>query len=185
MNSGVDVDKNIIILERMTCTHVIFFVYNKIVIFKLRIPLTSLVSLLFFQAVFANTRICTAKQDECTTSVDSLMEIKACALSHHDKRHFLYSATTAQSTMDYSRKADEDVVDSPLSCTIIPVTINLPSPLRDKGTGEPSKSKCRGTNGAQLVSLNLGLSHSPNNKLHEVGLLYRLPSSALQLPPIT
>ena len=84
----------------------------------------------------------------CTTSVDSVIKIEACALLEHDKRHLLYSAATAQLTMDYSCKAvEDDVVDSPSSCTIIPVAINSPSPLRGKGTGESSKSRCRDTNG--------------------------------------
>ena len=52
----------------------------------------------------------------CTASVDSMMELGACALSEHDKRHLLYSVATAQSTMDYSRKAvEDDAVDSPPS----------------------------------------------------------------------
>ena len=113
----------------------------------------------------------------CTASVDSVMEIETCALLEHGKRHLLYSAT--QSMMDYSCKAvEDDVVDSPPNCAIIPIPINSPSPLRDKGAGESSKSKCQDTNGAQH-SLNLELSQSPNNILHEVGLLYFLPCTAL------
>ena len=109
------------------------------------------------------------------------MEIEAYALLQYDKGHFLYSATTAQSTMDYLRKViEDDIVDSLFNRAIILVAINLSSPLRNKGMGESSKSKCRDTNGAQH-SLNLGLLHFSNNKLHKVGLLYRLPSSASQL----
>ena len=111
----------------------------------------------------------------CTASVDSVMEIETCALSKHSKRHLLYSAATAQSTIDYSRKAVEDlnVVDSPPNRTVIPVPINLPSPLRGKRMGESSKSKCQDTNGAQC-SLNLELSQSPNNILHKEDLHYLL-----------
>ena len=76
----------------------------------------------------------------CTTSVDSVMEIGTCALSEHDKRHFLYSTTTAQLTMDYSRKAvEDDVVDSPSSRGIIPLPISSPSPLRGRGAGQSSR----------------------------------------------
>ena len=151
------------------------------ILLKLCIPLTSLVSVFFSQTIFVNTRICAAKQDVCTTSVDSMMETEACALSKYNKRHLLYSATTVQSTMNYSCKAvEDDVVGSPPICAIIPVTISSPFPLRGKGTRESSKSKCRDSNGIQL-SLNLGLSHSLNNKLHKVGLLYHLPSNASQL----
>ena len=145
------------------------------------ILLTSLVSLLYFQVVFVNTRICTAKQDVCTAFVDLAMETEACVLSQHNKGHFLYSAATAKSTIDYSCKAvEDDVVDSPLSRAVIPVVVNMPFPLQGKGMGESSKSKCRDTNGAQR-SMNLGVSHSPNNKLHKVGLLYRLPCKASPL----
>ena len=115
----------------------------------------------------------------CTAFVDSVMEIETCALSEYSKRHLLYSAAIAQSTMDYSRKAvKDDIVDSPPSRGIIPLPINSPSPLRDKGAGESSKSKCRDTNGAQR-SLNLELSQCLNNILHEVGLLYFLLCTAL------
>ena len=69
-------------------------------------------------------------------------------------------------------------MDSPPSHAIIPVPINLPSPLRGKGMGESSKSKCQDTNGAQR-SLNLELSQSPNNILHKIGLLYLLSCTAL------
>ena len=63
----------------------------------------------------------------CTAFVDSVMEIGACALSEHDKRHLLYSAATTQSTMDYSRKAvEDDVVDSPPSRGIVPLPISSP-----------------------------------------------------------
>ena len=78
----------------------------------------------------------------CTASVDSVMEVEACALSEYGKGHLLYSATTTQSTMDYLHKAiEDDVVDSPPSCAIIPVPINLPSCLRDKGARESSMLK--------------------------------------------
>ena len=107
----------------------------------------------------------------CTASVDSVMEIGAYALSEHDKRHSLYSAAIAQSTMEYSCKAvEDDVVDSPPSRGIVPLPISSPSPLRGRGVGQPSKSRHRDTNGAQR-SLNLDLAHYPNNVLHKVGLL--------------
>ena len=115
----------------------------------------------------------------CTASVDLVIEIGACALSKHDKRHLLYSIATAQSTMDYSHKAvEDDVVDSPPSHGIVPLPISSPSLLRGRGAGKPSKSRHRDTNGAQC-SLNLDLAHSPNNILHKVGLLYLLFCTAL------
>ena len=93
----------------------------------------------------------------CTAFVDSVKEIEACALSQLGKGHFLYFATIAQSTMEYSCKAiKDDVRDSPPNRAIILVAINKPFPLQGKGTGETSKLKCRDTNGAQR-SLNLKL----------------------------
>ena len=78
----------------------------------------------------------------CTASVDSVMEIRACALLEHDKRHLLYSTATAQSTMDYLHKAvEDDAVDSPPNRGIVPLSINSPSPLRGRGAGQPSKSR--------------------------------------------
>ena len=84
-----------------------------------------------------------------TASVDLVMEIGTSALSEDDKRHLLYSAATAQSTMDYSRKAvEDDAVDSPSSRGIIPLPISSPSPLWSRGAGQSSKSRhrdCRNT----------------------------------------
>ena len=120
----------------------------------------------------------------CTASVDLVMEIGTCALSEHDKQHLLYFAATAQSTMDYSRKAvEDDVVDSPPSRGIIPLPISSPSPLWGRGAGQSSKSRHRDSNGAQC-SLNLELSQSPNNVLVKVGLLYLLFCTALSTAPL-
>ena len=127
----------------MVCTDVIFFLYIiKWCFFKLCVVLTSLVSLLSSQALCDSTRICPAKHNMCTASVDSVMEIGACALSEHDKRHLLYSAATVQSMIDYSRKAvEDDEVDSPSNRGIVPLPISLPSPLRGRGAGQSSKSR--------------------------------------------
>ena len=109
------------------------------------------------------------------------MEIEACALSQYNRGHLWYSAAIAQLKMEYLQKAfEDDIVDSPPRCAIILVTINAPSPLQDKGMGESSKPRCRDSNGAQR-SLNLGLSQSPNNKLHKIGLLNGLPSTAFSI----
>ena len=100
--------------------------------------------------------------------MDLVEEIKACAFLQHSKGHFLYSATTTQSMMDYSSKAIKDgVVDSPPSCAIVLVVVNTPSPLQGEGTGEYSKSKCWNNNGAQC-NLNLEFLHPPNNELHKI-----------------
>ena len=164
----------------MVCTDVIYFLcIIKWCFFKLCVVLTSLVPLFSSQALCDSTRICPAKHDMCTASMDLVMEIGACVLSEHDKPHLLYSAATAQSTMDYLRKAvKDDAVDSPPSHGIVPLPISSPSPLRGRGAGQSSKSRHRDTNGVQR-SLNLDLSQSPNNVLHKVGLLYLLFCTAL------
>ena len=117
------------------------------------------------------------KHNMCTASMDSVMEIGTCALSEHDKRHLLYSAATAQSTMDYSCKAvEDDAVDSPPSRGIIPLPISSPSPLRGRGARQSSRLRHRDSNGAQR-SLNSELSR-------EVGLLYLLFCTALSTAPL-
>ena len=57
------------------------------------------------------------------------MDIEAYAFSQHNKGNLLYSAPTAQSTIDYSSKAvDDEVVDSPPSRGAS-LVVNSPSPL--------------------------------------------------------
>ena len=57
--------------------------------------LTATVSLLSPQAVILRSRTCDSKRDVCTTSVDSVMDIGAYAISQHSKGNLLYSAPTA------------------------------------------------------------------------------------------
>ena len=107
------------------------------------------------------------------------MEIGASTFLQHSKGNFLYSAATAQSTMDYSPKAMEDgVVDSPPSREVL-VAVNLPSPLRRKAMVKSSQSNWRDSNGAQR-NLHLGLSLAPHQKMPMVLLLYQLPSSCTE-----
>ena len=121
------------------------------------------VSLLSSQAIFVNTRACDSKRDMYTASMDSVMDIGASALLQHSKGNLLYSAATAQSTMDYLPKAVEDeVVDNLLSREVL-VAVNLPSPLRGKAMVKSSQSNWRDSNGAQC-NLYLGLSLHPTGK---------------------
>ena len=137
------------------------------------------VSLLSSQAIFVNTRACDLKRNMCTASVDSVMEIEASTFPQHSKGNLLYSAATAQSTMDYSPKAVEDgVVDSPPSCEVF-VVVNSPSPLRRKAIVRSSQSNWQDSNGTQR-NLYLGLSPAPNQKMLMVLLLYHLPSSCTE-----
>ena len=107
------------------------------------------------------------------------MEIGASAFPQHSKGNLLYSAATAQSTMDYSPKAVEDgVVDSPPSREVL-VAVNSPSPLWGKAMEKSSQSNWRDSNGAQR-NLYLGLSSAPNRKMLMVLLLYHLPSSCTE-----
>ena len=116
----------------------------------------------------------------CTASVDSVMEYGASAFPQHSKGNLLYSAATAQSTMDYSPKAVEDgVVDSPPSQEVL-IAVNSPSsPLRGKAMVKSSQSNWRDSNGAQR-NLYLGLSLAPHQKMPMVLLLYQLPSSCTE-----
>ena len=100
--------------------------------------LIATVSLLSPQAFVLRSRTCGSKRDVCTASVDSIMDIGAYAISQHSKGN-LYSAPTAQSTMDYLSMAVEDgVVDSPPSRGA-PLAVNSPSPLRGKGKLQSSE----------------------------------------------
>ena len=66
----------------------------------------------------------------CAASVDSIMDLDGYAFSRQSKGNFLYSAATAQSTMDFSRKGvDDAVVDSPPSRCVLEVMDTSPSPL--------------------------------------------------------
>ena len=76
----------------------------------------------------------------CTASVNLVMEYGASAFLQHSKGNLLYSAATAQSTMDYSPKAvDDGVVDSPPSREVL-VVVNSLSPLRGKAMVKSSQS---------------------------------------------
>ena len=133
--------------------------------------LTATVSLLSPQAVVLRSRTCDSKRDVCTASVDSVMDIGAYAISQHSKGNLLYSAPTAQSTMDYSLKAvDNGVVDSPPSRGAS-LTVNSPSLLREKGKLQSSELNWRDSNGAQR-NLCLGLLLAPHRRSIMVELSY-------------
>jgi hypothetical protein len=71
----------------------------------------------------------------CVASVDSVVDCGRWDCSLQSKGNFLYSAATANSTMDSSTKMIEDgVVDNPPNRTAQLVTISSPSPLRAKST---------------------------------------------------
>ena len=57
--------------------------------------LTATVSLLSLEAFVLRSRTCGSKLDDCTASVDSVMDIGAYAISQHSKGNLLYSAPTA------------------------------------------------------------------------------------------
>ena len=133
--------------------------------------LTATVSLLSPQAVVLRNRTCDSKRDVCTVSVDSVMDIEAYAISQHSKGNLLYSAPTAQSTMDYSSMTVEDgVVDSPPSCGA-PLVVNSPSPLQGKGKLQSSELNWRDSNGVER-NLCLGLSSAPHRRSVMVELSY-------------
>ena len=128
--------------------------------------------------MFVSTRACNSKQDVCTASVDSVLEIGACAFLQHSEGNLLYSIATTQSRMDYLPKANKDrVVDSPPSRKVS-IIVNSPSLLRGKVVMEFSKSKRRDSNGAQR-NLYMGLSAAMDRKTHMVQVLYHLPFNYL------
>ena len=133
--------------------------------------LIATISLLSLEVVVLRSRTCDSKRDVCTASVDSVMDIGAYAFSQHSKGNLLYSAATAQSTMDYLLKAvDDGVVDSPPSRGAS-LAVNSPSPLRGKGKLKSSELNWQDSNGAQR-NLCLGLSPAPYMRSVVVELLY-------------
>ena len=70
--------------------------------------------------------------NHCTASVDSILKSEDCGLSIKSKGNLLFSAATAQSTMDYSKAplSDGEVNSPPPKSCIASVT--SPSPLRPR-----------------------------------------------------
>jgi hypothetical protein len=65
--------------------------------------------------------------------MDSILDQGGLVHSQRSKGNFLFSAATANSTMDYSAKVIEDgVVDSPPSRGHVSQVVSSPSPLRVK-----------------------------------------------------
>ena len=133
--------------------------------------LTTDVSLLSLQAFVLRSRTCDSKRDVCTASVDSVMDIGAYAISQHSKGNLLYSAPTAQSTMDYLSMAVEDEVVDSLPSRGAPLAVNSPSPLRGKGKLQSSELNWRDSNGVQR-NLCLGLSPALHPRSVMVELSY-------------
>lgn len=81
----------------------------------------------------------------CVASLDSVLNCVDGGCGQQSKGNFLYSATTANSTMDNSAKMMEDgVVDSPPNRNAQPVRVSSPSPLKAKST---TKTLCLGSYG--------------------------------------
>ena len=71
----------------------------------------------------------------CVASLDSVLNCVDGGCGQQSKGNFLYSATTANSTMDNSAKMMEDgVVDSPPNRNALPLRVNSPSPLKTKSS---------------------------------------------------
>ena len=70
--------------------------------------------------------------NQCTASVDSILKSEDCGLSIKSKGNLLFSAATAQSTMDYSKAPlDDGEVNSPPAKSRI-ASVSSPSPLRPR-----------------------------------------------------
>ena len=66
----------------------------------------------------------------CAPSADSFSDYGQFAISQSGLGHIMYSAATAQSTMDFSIMPDEGVVDSPPNGGKCPLTRSSPSPIK-------------------------------------------------------
>ena len=67
----------------------------------------------------------------CAPSADSFSDYKQFAISQSGLGHIMYSAATAQSTLDFSiMPVDEGVVDSPSNGGKCPLTRSSPSPVK-------------------------------------------------------
>ncbi len=68
---------------------------------------------------------------KCTASADSFSDYGQFAISQSGVGHIMYSAKTAQSTMDFSTMpVDDGVVDSPPNGGKRNIILNSPSPLK-------------------------------------------------------
>lgn len=100
--------------------------------------------------------------NHCTASVDSILKSEDCGLSIKSKGNLLFSAATANSTMDYSKAplTDGEVNSPPAKCRI--ASVGSPSPLRprrmftspnnDRGCAIVGHSVPRQGEGAQSVA---------------------------------
>jgi len=69
----------------------------------------------------------------CAASADSILDYGQYAISQSGTGLIMYSAATAQSTMDFSTKPiDDDVVDSPPFGGKRPHPVSSPSPLKSR-----------------------------------------------------
>lgn len=69
----------------------------------------------------------------CAASADSILDYGQYAISQSGTGHIMYSAATAQSTMDFSTKPINDgVVDSPPYGGKRPLSVCSPSPLKSR-----------------------------------------------------
>ena len=99
----------------------------------------------------------------CAASADSILDYGQYAISQSGTGHIMYSAATAQSTMDFSTKAiDDDVVDSPPFGGKRPHSVSSPSPLKSRTPITSPKSSTR----------NVG---APQRKLYDDSEMVDLP----------
>jgi hypothetical protein len=102
----------------------------------------------------------------CVASVDSVLDCGGGGCTLQSTGNFLYSAATANSTIDSSGKMIEDgVVDSPPNRNAQPVRVSSPSPLKAKST---TKTLCLGSYGDPRSSrklYNIPSSSSPSGVL--------------------
>ena len=99
----------------------------------------------------------------CVASLDSVLNCADGGCAQQSKGNFLYSAATANSTMDNSAKTLEDgVVDSPPNRSALPLRVSSPSPLKTKSSTKTQRPGSFGDTRSSRKLYNIPSSSSPS-----------------------
>ena len=99
----------------------------------------------------------------CVASLDSVLSCGDGGCAPQSKGNFLYSAATANSTMENSAKTLEDgVVDSPPNRNALPLRVSSPSPLKTKSSTRTQRSGSFGDTRSSRKLYNIPSSSSPS-----------------------
>ena len=98
----------------------------------------------------------------CVASVDSVLDCGGGGCALQSKGNFLYSAATANSTIDSFGKTMEDgVVDSPPNRNAQPPRVSSPSPLKQKSITKTNRTGSFGDSRSSRKLYNIPSSSSP------------------------